>query len=298
MQNDTPCIDSMSTPVDIAVSTLAFSEKPVKLDWAKLNDSFRNISVEPIRLANAIYQGRPFCPLMRGRRSIENFMAAQHIGVDLDAGDHRSSLDAIVNNEQWKRYSALAYETPSNTKDNPRSRVVFFLQSPITNANEYRAAIDTMTALFEGADPACVDPARFFYGNGNLRGGGSTEGIIFNDKPRIGVAELRQLYRQVQGLRATAGKEKAKFYSETGPDIPMPMGEWNPEQVLQTILPNGATGNRNQLGFWFACRLHENGHSRTEAEGWVLKYQSQVSGDQTPAYTREEALKSVASAYR
>ncbi len=290
--------NSLSNGVEVAISRLKFIGKPDRLDWAQLNDSFENQFVTPMTLMNNIYQGHPFCPQMTGRRKEGNFHSAQYIGIDMDSADERSALTTIEQHKLYRQYSALAYETPNSTPEKPRSRVLFFLEQPFEDATKYKAAIDTMTAMFEGADPACVDSTRFFYGNGRLEQEGRSEGIIFNDQPRITIPQLRMHYQQVQSERKTSNVGPSPHYSQSEPQHRSDHGSWSAEGVLSNILHNALTGNRNNLGFWYACKLAENNISRSEAEQWMLKYQAAVQSAGTARYTQQEAMSSLSSAYR
>lgn len=180
----------------IAISRLKFIEKPEEINWAELNDNFINAEVDEMRLCNAIYQGRPFCPWMNGRRKQENFNQAQHIGVDLDTGDYRSSFDALVEHPLVIQYGAIIYETPSHKPMAPKSRVVFLLDEPITSVDGYRLALEAVYSLFDGADPACVDPSRFFFGNGKLAYEQRPSGIWFSERICFPVSDLRMFAKQ------------------------------------------------------------------------------------------------------
>lgn len=179
----------------VAINRMSFVEKPEKPNWETLNTSFLNVEVDVMRFCNAIYCGHPFCPWMEGKRSADNFMLAQHIGVDMDSGDERADIDRLEQHPLVAAYGAIIYETPSHTFQSPRSRVIFILDEPITTSEGYKAAIQVVTDLFDGADPACVDAARFFYGNGKLRRSGRFEGISFNPEARLPLTELRRFAR-------------------------------------------------------------------------------------------------------
>lgn len=182
--------------VKIAVSGRRFAEKPTNINWADLNDSFRNHELDTMRLCNAIYCGHPFCAWMDGRRSEESFVLAQHLGVDMDTGDYRSSMDALVDHPLVRQYGAIIYQTPSHQSHAPKSRVLFLLDEPIASADGYRLALETVYDLFDGADPACVDPARFFYGNGQLLAAGNVDGIWFSENMHFPLTDLRTYTRQ------------------------------------------------------------------------------------------------------
>jgi len=192
----------------IAISTLSFVEKPTNINWADLNDSFVNRDVDMFELCDAIYQGHPVCPWMNGRRSSDNFALAQHIGVDMDTGDYKSSMDALVEHPMVKQYGAIIYNTPSHQSHAPKSRVLFLLDEPIKTVDGYRLAIESVYGMFSGADPACVDPSRFFYGNGKLGANANTDGIWFSEKILLPLNNLRFITRQY--LQKLADGEKSQ----------------------------------------------------------------------------------------
>lgn len=181
----------------IAINRLKFIVKPTQgmIDWDKFNDGFRNMELDILRFCNAIYMGFPYCPWMEGRRKVENFQLAQHIAIDMDCADGRADMETLQRHPLVQTYGAIIHETPSHRPEAPRSRVIFILDEPIQDANGYKVAIQTVTDLFDGSDPACVDSARFFYGNGGLHMTGRTEGIWFNPEACLPLAELRRFAR-------------------------------------------------------------------------------------------------------
>jgi hypothetical protein len=80
------------------------------------------------------------------------------------------------------------HTTPSHTEQEPRARVLFLLDEPITDAVGYQAAAKFLVSQFDGADPACTDASRFFYGAYNCD-------IWFSDNV-LPVRQLRRYYRQ------------------------------------------------------------------------------------------------------
>lgn len=190
-------MDSHPPTFRIAINRMAFVEKPDNPNWEQLNTSFENVEVGLMDLCNAIYTGHPFCPWMNGRRAADNFALAQHIGIDMDTGDERSDILTLERHPFVNAYAAVMYETPSHTFQAPRSRILFLLDEPITTAHGYKAAIQVVHNLFAGADPACVDAVRFFYGNGKLHRSGRHAGIWINDNADtvLPLAELRRLAR-------------------------------------------------------------------------------------------------------
>ncbi len=180
----------------MAISTKTYIEKPTDINWATLNDSFENCDVDEMELCDLIFTGHPFCAWMDGRRSEEHFLQAQHLGVDMDTEDYRSSMDALASHPLVQQYGAIIYQTPTHQSHAPKSRVVFLLDEPITTAGGYRLALETVYSLFDGADSACVDPSRFFFGNGKLAEERNTAGIWFSEICDFPLSDLRTFARQ------------------------------------------------------------------------------------------------------
>lgn len=133
--------------------------------WATFNDDFENVEREVIELANDIYLGHAYTTWMSGRRSLENFILAQHFAIDMDSDDERSHMDTLLQHDLVQMYASLIHTTPSHTPQTPRARIIFLLDEPITDPGGYQAAAKFLAAQFDGADPVCTDASRFFYGS-------------------------------------------------------------------------------------------------------------------------------------
>lgn len=190
--------------VKMAIHNVSFIEKPDResdFDWELFNSGFTNRDVDIMELCNAIYIGRAYCPWMQGKRKVDNFLVAQHIAVDIDSGDKRGSIDELTRHPLVQGYGAIIHETPSSTPDKPRARVIFLLDEVIDTARGYKAAIQVVTNLFDGADPACVDAARFFFGNGKLGFEGNVQGIWFAPDACLPLSVLRHMAKLQQRER-------------------------------------------------------------------------------------------------
>lgn len=189
----------------IAINRMATGKLPQgDPRWASFNDSFVNTEKELIDIANDIYMGHAYTTWMRGRRSIDNFILAQHIAVDMDSGDERSTFDSLLKHDLVRMYASLMHTTPSHSDAAPRARVLFLLDEPITDAAGYQAAAKFLVAQFDGADQACTDCSRFFYGAYNCQ--------IWLSGNVLPVRQLRRYYRQ------WAGKTKPQRPQEYAPN--------------------------------------------------------------------------------
>lgn len=281
------------TNFKIAINRQRFVEKPGQdMLWETFNSNFFNMEVDVLRLCNAIYLGHAYCPWMDGKRKVENFQLAQHIAIDMDCGDERATLDSLIQHPLVVAYGGIVHETPSHKPDAPRARVIFILDEPITNADGYKAAIQVVTDLFDGSDPACVDAARFFYGNGRLYMLTRPEAIWFNPDACLPLSELRRYAKMRNEQR------RAQAVSPTPWRVAPPSNTFDPDHVTDTIIGKASAGERNRLGFWLACTLAEHGQNRIATEGYLRRYQQAVEWLGKDAYTLHEALSSVASAFR
>lgn len=197
----------------IGISTLALAGKLPQGDprWAALNDSFVNRELEAIEFIDAIYQGHSYSAWFSGRRKADHFVCAQHIAVDLDTKDARSTLDAVERNYFFRLYGSIIHETPSHTDESPKCRAIFLIDEPIQTAAGYRVALETVYQFFDGADIACIDPARFFYGNALLQH--RPQGIYFTDNV-LPLAELRRYARQMVMMQKRATEAEQRRYQQ------------------------------------------------------------------------------------
>lgn len=223
----------------VAIHNVAFIEKPTDdpdFNWEQFNSGFVNHEVDVLELCNAIYIGKSYCAWMDGKRKVDNFMLAQHIAIDLDAGDRRGSIEVLTRHPLVQGYGAIIHETPSHTPHSPRARVIFPLDEPIKTAEGYKAAIQVATELFDGADLACVDAARFFFGNGKLGYWQHTDGIWFDPDACLPVSELRRMARlRLQKQKAYKEEQRTPTPNVQPSDEVMPLPEM--EEQLRGLNP-------------------------------------------------------------
>lgn len=156
--------------LEVMVSTSLKGKAPSNFDWASFYKTFRRVTVTPRGLAILIFKGYSTTPLWEQARREENFVSAGHIAFDFDTGDETAALDYLlrVGTFAWL-FASFGYTTTSHTEEAPRSRLVFVLEYPIYNAEDYRAAYQAVAwkiaADGSHCDPACKDPLRLYYGS-------------------------------------------------------------------------------------------------------------------------------------
>lgn len=267
----------------IAFSTMALKSKIADGDpmWAQFTGSFRNLELDTIDIANEIYMGHPLTTWHKNNwRHSSNYQLGQHLGLDFDTGDERSTVQYLAKDKFIAKYASLIYTTPSHTPDAPRARVLFFLDQPIFQPKNYVSAATALLWLFGTADTKCKDPCRFFYGSVNCD-------MEYLDN----VLPLEKVKEIIAQWQATGSH--AKRQAERGP-----VEGGDASKIVESVIAKASHGERNNLGFWLACTLAEKGLRRHEVEQHMRHYQRAVETLGGTPYTEKEAIASVASAFR
>jgi hypothetical protein len=261
--------------------------------WKDFNDSFVNQDVETLDFANAIYTGHSYAAWHRGRRSVENFLQGQHIAVDMETGDKRSTVDYILKMEFVQVYGGLVYTTPSHTIADPRARAVFFLDQPIADPVAYKTAIGFVYSLFPGSDTSCVDCSRFFYGSVNCQ-------IEWLDNV-LPLSHLRTYYTRWgchTPADAPTSNSAGQTHSKSRQQPPKTAdGKLSADALLTYAINDAAGEGRNKRGYRLARQLRELGASQIDAERYLRQYQQAVARQKQHDYTEHEAMVSLKSAY-
>lgn len=133
--------------------------------WREFNGLFENTQLDQLDLASALYDGHAITTCCEPQwRKAENYKRGQHIGLDFDTEDRRSTIATLMADSFIGKYGAIIYTTPSHTPDKPRARVIFLLDTPIYQAANYALVATSLLWIFGAADRQCKDPVRFFYG--------------------------------------------------------------------------------------------------------------------------------------
>lgn len=116
-------------------------------------------------------KGNTWCPaVFNNKRSINNFVSTQIISLDFDGGI--SLYDVLSRSKQYMLPVLFAYETFSSIEKN-KFRVVFILDTIITDLNIFKFVIDIFMKIFPECDKSCKDVSRMFFGGKQL--------IYYND---------------------------------------------------------------------------------------------------------------------
>lgn len=149
------------------------SSSDIKSWWREFNGGFKNFDLPSVdHLIWAIQEGYAYTAQHNGYRRHDNFLCGQHVGLDFDTGDERSSFATLTANKYIRKNASFIHTTPSYTDDEPRTRVVFVLEQAIYTKKKYSILTEAFANKFAtsvGADPSCKDPVRLFFGSKDCR---------------------------------------------------------------------------------------------------------------------------------
>lgn len=132
--------------------------------WRKFNGRFRNEFLTMQQVSASIRDGFAYTTHHAGYRRAENFIQGQHIGLDMDTEDERSSIDVLIDDPLIRSHASILHTTPSHRPDAPRARVIFMLEQPIAHSNTYALLAQALVDRYRLADSQCKDPCRVFFG--------------------------------------------------------------------------------------------------------------------------------------
>lgn len=162
--------------------------------WPTFNASFENRDLTQTQIASELYDGHPITTQHKNHwRTSANYLMGQHLGIDFDTEDLRSSLPQLGKDSFIHKYGSMIYTTPSHTPDKPRARIIFLLDTPIKQPINYTLTASALLWIFGTADRQCKDAVRFFYGG---KPGVCELDWIGNELPLDIIKDLIKRYQQ------------------------------------------------------------------------------------------------------
>ena len=135
----------------------------------RIKDNSLQIEVTPKLLADFLTQpnGFTFCPAIfnKGYKDNNNFISSSLVVLDFDSKKIPTTPTDILRKFAYYDIKPnLWYTTFSDTNKLRKFRVILFLDTIITNVDEYTLILKSMLKMFPEADKACKNPSRMFYG--------------------------------------------------------------------------------------------------------------------------------------
>lgn len=148
-------------PIKNQDGELYYNNKKVNLgyNWTivkkNINDLIYDLAVN----------GYPVGPVVKdGHRTSSNFISHSVALIDIDDG---MTLEELINDDFYKEHAAGFYTSPSHTDEHHKFRVIFELETDITDVEDMRYLYIGLMMQFKAADPACKDGVRLFNGTVN-----------------------------------------------------------------------------------------------------------------------------------
>lgn len=142
-----------------------WSKKLGKMSNAWALSEFRNATMPPHLIIKHVTAGNAICiAALKGKwRTSAEFISAQIMGIDVDESP---GVDALLEDRFVREQAFLVYPTPSHTDAAPRSRILFALDSAISDPAHYVRLLKRLMHRFNvPVDESCKDVVRIFYGS-------------------------------------------------------------------------------------------------------------------------------------
>lgn len=163
--------------VKVAINTNHKNKMPTGLAplelkqwWRTFNGGFKNFTIPIEHFLAAITKGFAYTAQHTGYRKAEQFLCGQHIGLDFDTGDHRSSIEGLLQDDFIHDRAAFIHTTASHKDSAPKARVIFLLDRPVYSVGKYSLMTEAFAETYKtngSADPSCKDPVRLYFGAEN-----------------------------------------------------------------------------------------------------------------------------------
>lgn len=192
---------------------------------------FERAEINPQQLAKLIKQGYAYAPVLKGsQRRASNFLASSVLSLDVDG---EVDVAAIGNDPLVRQGATIIYTTVSHSLERPRFRIVFALEEPIYDSQQFRAAKQSIALRLFG-DKSVVDPSRLFYGNTRAQIEVKDRGLSLGIVEELIAQSIQAVGMDKEGVHGTA-VSKLRM-SSTQPIRTANRGE----MILQEIDPPAA----------------------------------------------------------
>jgi len=168
---DNSKLQNLTTNTVNAGLSVAFYNKSIRDGYTRsaYANSFINTELTTSELVQHIRNGYAFSmsTFTENKRQRGNFIQSQLLALDLDEAN--MSVSDILEHEHVNAYAFFVGETASSTPEHRKARVLFKLDTPVTEVEKWQALQRAVLHTFADFEPdeACKDVARLFYGSDN-----------------------------------------------------------------------------------------------------------------------------------
>ena len=150
--------------IEFTADMRTFDAKPNQQEAARISGSLKPVYVESVEeFVEDMQHGRTWSPSnFNGSRSNANWIGQSILALDVDGG--LTPGEAIQRMRAYELTPNAWYPTFSDSPAKRKFRLIFFLDTFITDIDARNYLMDGLFALYPEADRACKDPAHIFYG--------------------------------------------------------------------------------------------------------------------------------------
>lgn len=141
-------------------------------DYSALTFGFRNQTITQDKFIQYIGAGYSFvCGHLKTdnkgntHRKNSNYNNGNMFAIDID---EKLTIDEALKMDFTKK-ALFIYTTPSHTDKKHRFRIIFPFPGVVYGADDFKKAVSIIIKKYEGADEACKNAGRAFYGNSNAK---------------------------------------------------------------------------------------------------------------------------------
>lgn len=178
-------MDKVDSPAPVTLAAnFEFDRKMTNDDpeyiWRKFNNGFTNIeAANASALLDIVRRGHSICAAhahvhhvyyekgvrkLTAARNSKNWLPTSTLIFDFDNGE--IDMDAVLSSDPLAHEWAYAtYNTVSHKPEAPRFRLVFAVEKPIRQLENYQRALRALAHHYQTADPASKNPVHAYAGN-------------------------------------------------------------------------------------------------------------------------------------
>lgn len=159
--------------IKVSLDFMGYGQKPKGKEIGIINKRIvkNQRQLEVKKLADQVgNRGKTFCPAIfsGGRRKAEDFLEMQLFVLDFDGGVSLEEIEARA--KKHRLDIAFKYTTFSSTEENPKFRIAFLNDVPVTDKMAAEVMIKMLMGIFPEADKSCKDVSRMFFGGKGIIG--------------------------------------------------------------------------------------------------------------------------------
>ena len=170
------------------------TEKPTGKEWGKISQRvLKSTSITEVtvrQLAQKIETGHTICPAVLNGSKAADWREQQVFMVDIDNADKNqpqlSEEQAVGICDEHGLPLAMYYQTFGYSEDHPKFRLVFILDSAVTEPNLRRMIMERLISIFPQSDKACTNANRLFLGT-------NREVVLHSKNARVAVEQILAL---------------------------------------------------------------------------------------------------------